>query len=63
VRALEVGHNLKVPLPYRVLLIPNLEKRERQCYCSGETVLTQGGESDVHYHLNADVELAADDGP
>jgi hypothetical protein len=29
VRALEVGHNLKVLLLYGVLLIPNREKRDR----------------------------------
>jgi hypothetical protein len=40
VRALEVGHGLQVLLPYRVLLILNWEKRDRQCCCSGEAVLT-----------------------
>jgi hypothetical protein len=39
VRALEVGHSLKVLLPYGVLLIPNLKKRDRQCCSSGEAVL------------------------
>jgi hypothetical protein len=29
VRALEVGHDHKALLPYRVLLIPNWEKRDR----------------------------------
>jgi hypothetical protein len=29
VQALEVGHDLKALLPYRVLLIPNWEKRDR----------------------------------
>jgi hypothetical protein len=29
VRALEVGHGLKMLLPYGVLLIPNREKRDR----------------------------------
>jgi hypothetical protein len=33
VRALELGHGLKTLLPYGVLLIPNKEKRNRQC-CS-----------------------------
>jgi hypothetical protein len=63
VRALEVGHGLKTLLPYGVLLIPNWEKRNRQCCSSSEEVLTQGGESQVRYQLNAVVELAADDGP
>jgi hypothetical protein len=40
VRALEVGHGLKALLPYRVLLILNWEKRDRQCCYSGEAVLT-----------------------
>jgi hypothetical protein len=63
VRALEVGHSLKTLLPYRVLLILNWEKRDRQCCSSGEAVLTQGGESDVRHQLNASVELTADDEP
>jgi hypothetical protein len=62
VRALEIGHSLKVLLPYRVLLILNQEKRDRQCCSSSEAVLTQGGESDVRHHLNTSVGLAADDG-
>jgi hypothetical protein len=63
VRALEVRHSLKTLLPYEVLLIPNWEKRDRQCCSSSEVVLTQGGESDVRHQLNAGVGLAADDGP
>jgi hypothetical protein len=63
VRALEVGHNLKTLLPYRVLLIPNWEKHDRQCCSSGEAVLAQGGESNVRHQLNAGVELTADDEP
>jgi hypothetical protein len=63
VRALEVGHGLKVQLPYRVLLILNREKRDRQCCCSGDVVLAQGGEGDVCHHLNTSVRLAADDRP
>jgi hypothetical protein len=53
VRALEVGHGLKMLLPYRVLLILNREKRDRQCCSSGEAVLSQGGESHVRHQLNA----------
>jgi hypothetical protein len=63
VRALEVGHDLKTLLPYGVLLIPNREKRDRQCCSSGEVVLAQGGESDVRHQLHAGAGLAADDGP
>jgi hypothetical protein len=63
VRALEVGHGPKVLLSYGVLLIPNQEKRDRQYCCSGEAVLAQRGESDVHHHLNAGVRLAVDDRP
>jgi hypothetical protein len=63
VRALEVGHGFKALLPYGVLLILNREKRDRQCCCSCEAVLTQGGEGDVRHHLNAGVGLAADNGP
>jgi hypothetical protein len=37
-RALEVGHSLKMLLPYGVLLIPNREKHDRQCCSSGEAV-------------------------
>jgi hypothetical protein len=44
---------------------PDLEsgKARRQCYSSGEVVLTQGGESHVRHQLNAGVGLAVDDGP
>jgi hypothetical protein len=63
VRALEVEHGLKALLPNGVLLILNLEKRDRQCCCSGEAVLAQGGEGNVRHHLNAGVGLAANDGP
>jgi hypothetical protein len=63
VRALEVGHSLKTLLPYRVLLIPNWEKHDRQCCSSDEAVLAQGGESDVRHQLNTDVELTVDDEP
>jgi hypothetical protein len=62
VRAPEVRHGLEALLPYRVLLLPNREKRDRQCCSSGEVVLVQGSESDVRHHLNASVGLAADDG-
>jgi hypothetical protein len=48
-RALEAGHGLKTLLPYGVLLILNLEKRDRQCCSSGDVVLAQGGESDVRH--------------
>jgi hypothetical protein len=40
VRDLEVGHGLKALLPYGVFLILNWEKRDRQCCCSSEAVLT-----------------------
>jgi hypothetical protein len=63
VRALEVGHSLKMLLPYGVLLIPNQEKRDRQCCSNDKAVLAQGGESDVRHQLNAGVGLTADDGP
>jgi hypothetical protein len=63
VRALKVTHGLKALLPYRVLLIPNREKHDRQCCCSYEVVLAQRGEGDVLHHLNAGVRLAADDRP
>jgi hypothetical protein len=63
VKALEVGHGLKTLLPYGVLLIPNWEKRDKQCYSSGEAVLAQGGESHVRHQLNAGVRLAVDDRP
>jgi hypothetical protein len=63
VKTLEVGHGLKALLPYGVLLIPNRKKHDRQCCCSGEAVLAQGGEGVVRHHLNAGVELTADDGP
>jgi hypothetical protein len=63
VRALEVGHNLKMLLPYGVLLILNREKCYRQCCSSGEAVLGQGGESHVRHQLNVGVGLAADDRP
>jgi hypothetical protein len=64
VRALKVGHGLKVLLlPYGILLILNLENHDRWCHCSCELVLTQGGEGNVHHQLNAGVGLHADDGP
>jgi hypothetical protein len=63
VRALEVRHGLKVLLPYEILLIQNREKCNRQCRCSYEAILTQGGEGDVRHHLSAGVRLTADDGP
>jgi hypothetical protein len=60
VRALEVGHGLKALLPYGVPLIPNQEQRDRQCRCSYEVVLAQGGEGDVCHHLNTSVNVAAE---
>jgi hypothetical protein len=51
VRGLEVRHDLKTLLSYGVLLIPNREKSDRQCCCSGK----------VCHHLNGGVELATDD--
>jgi hypothetical protein len=63
VRALEVGHGLKMLLPYGVLLILNQEKCDRQCCSSGEAVLAQGGESHVRHQLNAGVGLTINDGP
>jgi hypothetical protein len=63
VRAFEVGHDLKALLPYVILLISNQEKHDRQCHCSYEAILAQGGEGDVRYHLNAGVGLATDDRP
>jgi hypothetical protein len=63
VRAIEVGHGLKMLLPYGVLLILNREKRDRQCCSSGEVVLSQGGESHVRHQLNVGVGLSTDDGP
>jgi hypothetical protein len=63
VRALKVRHDLKALLQYGVLLSLNREKHDRQCCCSGEAILTQGGEGDVRHHLNSSVRLAADDGP
>jgi hypothetical protein len=63
VRVLEVRHGRKTLLPYGVLLIPNREKRDRQCGGSGEAVLAQRDESDVRHHLNAGVRFAAHDGP
>jgi hypothetical protein len=62
VRALEVKLGLKVLLSYGVLMIPNREKRDGQCCCSGESILAQGGEGDVGHHLDAGVGLTADDG-
>jgi hypothetical protein len=59
---MEVGA-LEALLPYGFLLIPNQEKRDRQFCSSDEVVLAQGGESNVHHHLNAGVRLATDDGP
>jgi hypothetical protein len=52
-----------VLLPYGVLLIPNWEKHDRQCYSSSEVVLARGGESEVSHHVNAGVGLATDEGP
>jgi hypothetical protein len=63
VGALVVGHGLKALLPYGILLIPNWEKRDRQCYSGSEAVLALQGESDVRHHLNASVGLTANDGP
>jgi hypothetical protein len=63
VRALEVRPDLKVLLPYRVLLVLNREKRDRQCCYCGEVVLAQRGEGNVCHHLNAGVELTTDDRP
>jgi hypothetical protein len=63
VRAHEVRHNLKMLLPYGVLLTLNREECDRQCCSSSEAVLAQGGESDVSHQLNAGVGLATNDGP
>jgi hypothetical protein len=62
VGALEVRHGLKALLPYRVLLILNREKRDRQCCCSGEAALTQGGEGNVCHHIDGSVGLSANNG-
>jgi hypothetical protein len=45
VRVLDVRHGLKALLPYGVLLIPNQQKCDRQCCCSGEVVLAEGDEA------------------
>jgi hypothetical protein len=63
VTALEVGHGLKALLPYGVLLIPNQEKHDQQCCCSGEVALTQGGKSDLGHHLDDGVRFTTNDGP
>jgi hypothetical protein len=63
VGALEVGHGLKAPLPYWILLILNWEKRDRQCCSRGKVVRAKGGESDVRHHLNTGVWLASNDRP
>jgi hypothetical protein len=62
VRTLEVGHGLMALLLFGVLLILKWEMRDRQCCCSSEAVLAQGGQGDVCHHLNAGVGLTADDG-
>jgi hypothetical protein len=63
VRALKVRHGIESLLPYGVLLILNHEKCDRQCCCSREVALIEGGEGDVCHHLDGGVRLAVDDGP
>jgi hypothetical protein len=63
VRTLEVRHSLKTLLQYRVLLILNQEKCNRQCCYSSEAILARGGEDNVRHHLDIGVGLAIDDGP
>jgi hypothetical protein len=47
VRTLEVGHSLKVLLPYGIPLITNQEERVWHLCGSGEATLPQGGECDL----------------
>jgi hypothetical protein len=63
VRALEVGHGLKVLLPYGIPLITNREERDLHLLSSSEVALTQGGECDLHRLLDDVVKLGADDNP
>jgi hypothetical protein len=62
VRALRVGHGLKMLLPHRILLVMNRKERDWHRGGVGEAALTQGGECDVCRLLNGLIQLDPDDG-
>jgi hypothetical protein len=47
VRALGVGHGLKMLLSHRILLVTDQKERDWHRGSVGETALTQGGECDL----------------
>jgi hypothetical protein len=62
VRALEVGHGLKMLLPQRILLVMNRKERDWHRGSVGEVALTQGGECDLCRLLDGLIQLDPDDG-
>jgi hypothetical protein len=62
VRALRVGHGLKMLLPHRVLLVMNRKESDWHPCSVGEAALTQGGECDLCRLLNGLIQLNPDDG-
>jgi hypothetical protein len=62
VRALGVGHSLKMLLPHGILLVTNQKERDWHHGGVGEAALTQGGECDLCRLLDGLIQLDPDDG-
>jgi hypothetical protein len=62
VRALGVGHGLKMLLPHRILLFTKWKERDWHRGGVGEVALTQGGECDLCRLLDRLIQLDPDDG-
>jgi hypothetical protein len=62
VRALGVGHGLKVLLPHRILLVTDRKECDWHHGGVGEAAVTQGGECDLCHLLDVLIQLDPDDG-
>jgi hypothetical protein len=62
VRALRVGHGLKMLLSHRILLVMNQKERDWHRGGVGEAALTQGGECNLCRLLDGLIQLDPDDG-
>jgi hypothetical protein len=62
VRALGVGHDLKMLLPHRILFVTDRKERDWHRSGVGEAAHTQGGECDLCRLLDGLIQLDTDDG-
>jgi hypothetical protein len=62
VGALGVGHDLKMLVPHRILLVTDQKERDWHRGSVGEAALTQGGECDWCRLLDGLIQLDPDDG-